>query len=290
MERPSGLHSRLCKCAVVRNLSSHQQLWQAGRRTLGCAAFTMSFSEASLPQKHCAAQVLLEPEENLMGSVVDVQIVSASRWSVKAKILSWLFPVHMRADSSISCGAPACSSPAPAQAAEPLSEAHHEGPLMPPETVEGSASSPSSTDRHQQPPAVLSRAKPSAAWTLGEPPTCLTDGSKSTPAAAAIVRDTCADSAAPASEQRFCLPAASSDQCHDATSGAGTGKVSDTQQQAAAGAQSVPPALFSLASQVHQMHPVKRRQIDAVDCLLYAGVLLGLAGVLVNAAWTLLFT
>ncbi|GIL63707.1 hypothetical protein Vafri_17597 [Volvox africanus] len=46
------------------------------------------------------AQVLLEPQPGLMGSVVEVQITSSSRWSVRGLVVAWLYrPENVMADA-----------------------------------------------------------------------------------------------------------------------------------------------------------------------------------------------
>jgi hypothetical protein len=90
--------------------------------------------------RHYAAQVLLEPHDGLMGSVVEAAITSASRWNVTGAVVSVVFrplgmpPVHMEAPPEPSEAAsaegwgssenkqppqsPACSSGAPAPVRE----------------------------------------------------------------------------------------------------------------------------------------------------------------------------
>lgn len=46
-------------------------------------------------------QVLLPPEDGLLGSVVSVRIHSASRWSVKGQVIDWIFPKKQQSSKEV---------------------------------------------------------------------------------------------------------------------------------------------------------------------------------------------
>ena len=225
------------------------------------------------------AQVLLEPQECLMGAVVDVLITSASRWSVKGQVVAWVFPHHLKT-SALQQDHPLPSSQTLQKTDDPGSPASIVRLAKPHVACSASAELSSMMGDSDTTFADLVTAHPVSAAEMQGPESMHEGGTADVPPGPPIGEVTEAAAAISAAT----LPATA---LHRNCNEAELAMMPRTPQASGEGKGKMCAAPDASADVVATASPARKQQLDLVDIVLYSGVILGLAGVLMNALCTL---
>lgn len=208
-----------------------------------------------------------------MGAVVDVLITSASRWSVKGRVIEWVFPRHLQPQlrdghlqSMDQSGSHASSS------------MHLDPPVSSSPSAAGSSTAGDSYASMVSCESACPSPVPEAA-SLDSPHR----GERANASSHALSSVAAVDEASIAAVLRKADEAESSLlPCTQDATGLSDGRSESPEALAPAAADAGQQAVAITTL------PVRKQQLDLVDYLLYSGVILGLAGVLLNALWTLI--
>ena len=203
-------------------------------------------------------QVLMEPQPQLMGAVVDVLITSASRWSVKGSLASWVLP-----------GA----APSPLH-----------GTAVYEQVISGQVSH-NRQNPSGRPSGENGRDSAIVSIAAAPQPTLASLGHAGSSRSEATSLDVSAAGILPAAMAQS--PKCTSGNAVEADARSADLKIASTQKVPGPSRTATLTRGDSLPSLMPTASQPQKQSLGLVDCLLYAGVVLGLAGVLLNALWTL---